>query len=115
MDLFKKMYKKQQFDMAKETGIYPYFHMLTSGQDTEVEIENIHTIMIGSNNYLGLTSDPSVIEAGIEAMKKYGSGNSGSRFLNGTLDMLSLKNSWQSFYIKMHVLHFLLDFKAILA
>ncbi len=87
MDLFKKMYKKQQYDIGKEEGYYPYFHMLTSGQDTEVEMEGIHTIMIGSNNYLGLTSDPSVIEAGIEALKKYGSGNSGSRFLNGTLDI----------------------------
>lgn len=87
MDLFEKMYKKQAYDIGKEEGYYPYFHMLTSGQDTEVEMEGIHTIMIGSNNYLGLTSDPSVIEAGIEALKKYGSGNSGSRFLNGTLDI----------------------------
>ena len=87
MDLFEKMYKKQPFDMVKEAGIYPYFHELTSGQDTEVEMENIHTIMIGSNNYLGFTSEPSVIEAGVEALKKYGTGNSGSRFLNGTLDI----------------------------
>ena len=87
MDLFEKMQKKQAYDIGKEEGYYPYFHMLTSGQDTEVEMEGIHTIMIGSNNYLGLTSDPSVIEAGIEALKKYGSGNSGSRFLNGTLDI----------------------------
>ena len=87
MDLFEKMYKEQAYDIGKREGYYPYFHMLTSGQDTEVEMEGIHTIMIGSNNYLGLTSDPSVIEAGIEALKKYGSGNSGSRFLNGTLDI----------------------------
>ena len=87
MDLFEKMYKKQAYDIGREEGYYPYFHMLTSGQDTEVEMEGIHTIMIGSNNYLGLTSEPSVIEAGIEALKKYGSGNSGSRFLNGTLDI----------------------------
>ena len=87
MDLFEKMYKKQPFDMVKEAGIYPYFHELTSGQDTEVEMENIHTIMIGSNNYLGFTSEPSVIESGVEALKKYGTGNSGSRFLNGTLDI----------------------------
>ena len=87
MDLFEKMYKKQPFDMVKEAGIYPYFHELTSGQDTEVEMEHVHTIMIGSNNYLGFTSEPSVIEAGVEALKKYGTGNSGSRFLNGTLDI----------------------------
>ena len=87
MDIFEKMYKKQMFDVVQEKGIYPYFHELSSGQDTEVEMENIHTIMIGSNNYLGLTSNPEVIEAGIEALKKYGTGNSGSRFLNGTLDI----------------------------
>ena len=87
MDIFEKMYKKQPFDMVKEAGIYPYFHELTSGQDTEVEMEHVHTIMIGSNNYLGFTSEPSVIEAGVEALKKYGTGNSGSRFLNGTLDI----------------------------
>lgn len=87
MDIFEKMYKKQPYEEVMEKGIYPYFHELSSGQDTEVEMENVHTIMIGSNNYLGLTSNPEVIEAGVEALKKYGSGNSGSRFLNGTLDI----------------------------
>ena len=87
MDIFEKMYKKQMFDMVQEKGIYPYFHELTSGQDTEVMMENHHTIMIGSNNYLGFTSEPSVIQAGVDALKKYGTGNSGSRFLNGTLDI----------------------------
>ncbi len=87
MDLFEKTRRKQIYDVVKEKGIYPYFHELTSGQDTEVEMEGNHTIMIGSNNYLGLTSDPRVINAGIEALKKYGSGCSGSRFLNGTLDI----------------------------
>ena len=87
MDLFEKMYKKQQFDMAKETGIYPYFHALTSGQGSVVEMEGKRTIILGSNNYLGLTSDPRVIEAGLEGLKKYGTGCSGSRFLNGTLDI----------------------------
>ena len=87
MDLFEKMYKKQMFDMVQEKGIYPYFHELTSGQDTEVMMENHHTIMSGSNNYLGFTSEPSVIQAGVDALKKYGTGNSGSRFLNGTLDI----------------------------
>lgn len=87
MDLFEKAFKRQRYDDAKEAGIYPYFHTLTSGQDTQVVMEGNDTVMIGSNNYLGLTSDERVIRAGVEALKKYGSGCSGSRFLNGTLDI----------------------------
>ena len=87
MDIFEKMRGDQMYKRVQEAGIYPYFHALTSGQDTEVVMEGHNTIMIGSNNYLGLTSDQRVINAGIEALKKYGSGNSGSRFLNGTLDI----------------------------
>lgn len=87
MDLFEKTQKKQKYDIAKEQNIYPYFHALTTGQDTEVVMEGNKTVMIGSNNYLGLTADKRVIEAGVEALKKYGSGCSGSRFLNGTLDI----------------------------
>ncbi len=87
MDLFEKIEKKQLFDMVKEKGIYPYFHELESGQDTVVNMEGKETIMIGSNNYLGFTSEPKVIEAGVKALKKYGTGCSGSRFLNGTLDI----------------------------
>ena len=87
MDLFEKVQQKQIYDIAKEKGIYPYFHELKSGQDTQVNMEGKDTIMIGSNNYLGLTSDPRVINAGVEALKQYGSGCSGSRFLNGTLDI----------------------------
>ena len=88
MDLFKKCY---DYTMAKEAmaaGLYPYFHALQSGQDTVVTMSNKENVlMIGSNNYLGLTSDPRVIQAAIEATTKYGSGCSGSRFLNGTLDL----------------------------
>lgn len=87
MDIFEKTRGEHNYTIAKERGVYPYFHELTSGQDTQVVMEGIDTVMIGSNNYLGLTSDPRVINAGIEALKKYGSGNSGSRFLNGTLDL----------------------------
>lgn len=86
MDLFEKVNQKQMYDVVKERGIYPYFHELNSRQDTQVLMEGKETIMIGSNNYLGLTSDPTVINAGVEALKNYGSGCSGSRFLNGTLD-----------------------------
>lgn len=88
MDIFEKTRSKDLlYKQVKAAGIYPYFHALTSGQDTEVVMEGHNTIMIGSNNYLGLTSDPRVIKAGVEALEKYGSGNSGSRFLNGTLDI----------------------------
>ena len=116
MDLFEKMYKEQAYDIGKREGYYPYFHMLTSGQDTEVEMEGIHTIMIGSNNYLGLTSDPSVIEAGIEALKKYGSGTSGSRFLNGTLDIhVELEKELADFLHKDACLTFSTGFQSNLA
>ena len=87
MDIFEKMQREHIYDTAREKGVYPYFHELTSGQDTVVQIEGKRTIMIGSNNYLGLTSHPEVIEAGVEGLKKYGTGCSGSRFLNGTLDI----------------------------
>lgn len=86
MDIFNKTRVHQMYDSVKEKGIYPYFHELASGQDTIVQMEGRQTIMIGSNNYLGLTSHSEVINAGIDALKKYGSGCSGSRFLNGTLD-----------------------------
>ena len=87
MDLFNKTNGIHIYDTVKEKNIYPYFHELTTGQDTVVSMEGKKTIMIGSNNYLGLTSNKDVINAGIEALKKYGSGCSGSRFLNGTLDI----------------------------
>ena len=72
---------------TREMGIYPYFHTLQSRQAPEVIMEGKRKIMLGSNNYLGLTTNPEVVEAGIKALEKYGSGCSGSRFLNGTLDM----------------------------
>ncbi|HHZ19096.1 MAG TPA: aminotransferase class I/II-fold pyridoxal phosphate-dependent enzyme [Firmicutes bacterium] len=88
MDLFTKCH---EFTAAKELsaiGLYPYFHELQTGQDTEVTMSHRENVlMIGSNNYLGLTSDPRVKQAAIDAVKKYGSGCSGSRFLNGTLDL----------------------------
>ena len=87
MDLFNKCHTYETAKKARESGLYPYFQELTTGQDTQVVMNNIDTVMIGSNNYLGLTSNPEVIQAGIDALKKYGSGCSGSRFLNGNLDL----------------------------
>ena len=87
MDLFKKCYTYDSAKKAKAAGYYPYFHTLTSKQDVVVNMEGHREIMIGSNNYLGLTSHPDVIKASVEATKTYGTGVSGSRFLNGTLDL----------------------------
>lgn len=87
MDIFKKCYEFTRADEAKAAGIYPYFRMLESRQDVEVQMEGKRRIMLGSNNYLGLTVCPEVVEAGIKALEKYGTGCSGSRFLNGTLDL----------------------------
>lgn len=72
---------------AREAGIYPYFRPISSGQDTEVYINGKRVLMFGSNSYLGLTNHPRIIEAAIEATRKYGTGCAGSRFLNGTLDI----------------------------
>lgn len=72
---------------AKRAGLYPYFRMICSAQDTEVIIGKKRMLMLGSNSYMGLTNDPRVKKAAIEATEKYGSGCAGSRFLNGTLDI----------------------------
>ncbi len=70
-----------------ERGIYPYFRQIVSKQGTEVEMDGHNILMFGSNAYTGLTGDERVIEAGVKALRKYGSGCAGSRFLNGTLDI----------------------------
>lgn len=90
MDLFTKCENNAMVKEAKEKNVYPYFHALESKQDIEVIMEGRRRIMLGSNNYLGLTTNEEVIEAGIKALEVYGSGCSGSRFLNGTL-MLHLE------------------------
>lgn len=87
MPLFKKCEEYVYIRELVDKGIYPYFHELESKQDIEVMMEGKRRIMLGSNNYLGLTVNREVIDAGVEAMKKYGTGCSGSRFLNGTLDL----------------------------
>ena len=70
-----------------EAGYYPYFRPISSALGDEVVVGGKKMIMIGSNNYLGLVGDPRVKEAAAEASRKYGSGCTGSRFLNGTLDL----------------------------
>ena len=78
-------YTLPQEYMAK--GVYPYFREIEGKQGTEVEMGGHHVLMFGSNAYTGLPGDERVIEAGVRAMRKYGSGCAGSRFLNGTLDL----------------------------
>ena len=113
MDLFEKCFAKQKYDLVKEAGVYPYFHKLNSGQDVVVDMEGKRTIMLGSNNYLGLTNHPRVVEAGIKALEKYGSGCSGSRFLNGTLDIhLKLEHDLAEFLHKEAVVTFSTGFQS---
>lgn len=72
---------------AKAAGVYPYFRPISSEQNTEVLMNGKKVLMFGSNSYMGLTNHPKVIEAAVEATKKYGTGMAGSPFLNGTLDI----------------------------
>jgi 8-amino-7-oxononanoate synthase len=93
----KKLHEKvAQFQDAisiKESGLYPYFRPIESGQDTEVMIDGKRVLMFGSNSYLGLTNHPKIKEASKRAIDKYGTGCAGSRFLNGTLDIhIELEN-----------------------
>ena len=85
--LQEKLSKYDAPQRAMAAGIYPYFREIQSDQDTEVIISGKKVLMFGSNAYLGLTNHPKVKEAAIEAIKKYGTGCAGSRFLNGTLDI----------------------------
>jgi 8-amino-7-oxononanoate synthase len=107
LDLFEKC---RNYTAAKEVmaaGFYPYFRVVESEQNPEVIVEGKKMIMLGSNNYLGLTSHPKVKEAAIEAIKKYGSGCAGSRFLNGTLDIhVKLEDKLAKFFRKDAALTF---------
>lgn len=112
MDLFDKC-KVEVVERAKAANIYPYFHKLESRQAPEVLMEGKRRIMLGSNNYLGLTSHPRVIDAGIRAIEKYGSGCSGSRFLNGTLDLhIQLESELAEFLGKEAVTTFSTGFQS---
>ena len=88
MDLLhEKIAKYTQPAEVRAKGLYPYFRAIEGKQGTEVEMAGHHVIMLGSNAYTALTGDDRIIEAGVRAMRKYGSGCAGSRFLNGTLDL----------------------------
>jgi len=87
VDLFDRCYAYDRSDKVKEQGLYPYFHAIEENEGPEVFVEGKKMVMAGSNNYLGLTADPRVKEAAAEALAKYGTGCSGSRYLTGTLDL----------------------------
>lgn len=87
MDLFEKCYSYTEAKEAIAAGIYPYFIPLTENEGTEAVFRGHRLIMCGSNNYLGLTTDPRVRQAAIDAIKRYGTSCTGSRFLNGTLEL----------------------------
>ena len=113
MDIFEKCDRFTLADEYREMGIYPYFHALETRQDVEVIMEGKRRIMLGSNNYLGLTTEPTVVEAGIKALEKYGSGCSGSRFLNGTLNMhLELESELADFVHKDEAVTFSTGFQS---
>jgi len=85
--LFEKCHRYEVAERVRRAGVYSFFRVIESAQDPEVVSNGRRMIMLGSNNYLGLTNDPRVKEAAVDAIRKYGSGCAGSRFLNGTLDI----------------------------
>jgi len=90
IDVFAKVRgheRSEQLRAAREADLLPYFRRLEGPAGPVVEMEGAERIMLGSNNYLGLTADPRVIEAAHDAIRRYGTGLTGSRLLNGTLDL----------------------------
>jgi 8-amino-7-oxononanoate synthase len=87
VDLFQKCYGYTKAREVMAAGLYPYYIPIQGSTDTEVIIDGKPVIMLGSNNYLGLTHHPKVLEAAEAATRKYGTGCTGSRLLNGTLDL----------------------------
>jgi 8-amino-7-oxononanoate synthase len=112
LDIFDKCYAFTRADEVKALGFYPYFRPIEGNEGPVVQIEGRKIIMAGSNNYLGLTAHPKVKEAAIQAIKKYGSGCSGSRYLTGTLDLhIELEEKLAKFLGKEAVLLFSTGFQ----
>ena len=86
-DLFEKCYSFSRDQEAIALGFYPFFKVITSLNGPHVTVDGREMIMVGSNNYLGLTTHPKVREAAMKALTEYGTSCSGSRFLNGTIDL----------------------------
>src|SRR6185503_5708064 len=90
IDVFSKVRgheRAEQLKAAREADLIPYFRTLESAAGPVVEMEGAERIMLGSNNYLGLTADPRVMQGARDALERYGTGLTGSRLLNGTLDL----------------------------
>jgi len=90
IDVFEKVRgheRAEQLRMAREADLLPYFRVLESAAGPVVEMEGAERVMLGSNNYLGLTADPRVMQGARDALERYGTGLTGSRFLNGTIDL----------------------------
>ncbi len=101
VDLFQKCWSFTRADEIKAAGFYPYFRPIEENEGPVVTIEGRKIIMAGSNNYLGLTADPRVKEAAVQAVLKYGTGCSGSRYLTGTLDLhIKLEERLAAFFGK---------------
>lgn len=112
MDIFEKCYTYKDVEEVKAAGLYPYFHEITTRQHSEVQMEGRRTIMLGSNNYLGLTSDDRVIAAAKKALEEYRTGCSGSRFLNGTLSLhVELERQLAAFFGKEATMTFSTGFQ----
>ena len=107
MDIFNKC---EQYSVSREVqaaGLYTYYRAISSPQDPVVQMDGEDVIMLGSNNYLGLTNHPEVKQASIEAAERYGTGCAGSRLLNGTLDIhLELEERLAQFMRRDAVLTF---------
>ena len=107
MDLFTKCFEFTRADEIKALGVYPYFRPIEENEGPVVQIEGRKIIMAGSNNYLGLTAHPKVVEAAVKAVEKYGTGCSGSRYLTGTLDLhIELEERLAKFFKAESVLLF---------
>jgi len=107
LDLFEKCRNFTRADDIKAMGLYPYFRPLQENEGPVVQMEGRKIIMAGSNNYLGLTTHPKVKEAAIEAVKKFGTGCSGSRYLTGTIDLhVKLEEELAKFFGKESALLF---------
>lgn len=87
MDIFSPCYNYFESKLGKATGFYPYFRVISSSDGPVVTVEGRQVLMLGSNNYLGLTHHPEVVQAAKDAIDRYGSACTGSRFLNGNLDL----------------------------
>ena len=112
MDIFEKCRNFRDADVVKEAGLYPYFRTISSAQDPVVIIDGRPIVMLGSNNYLGLTNHPEVKRAAQDAIAKYGTGCAGSRFLNGTLDIhVKLEEKLAAFIRKPAALTFATGFQ----